>query len=120
MPVIASGIATGTEDLGDGTKLYTFEQEIPIPSYLFALASGDIEQARIGPRSFVAAGPKELPAAKWELEESTEKFIQTVEDIVYPYVWKTYNVLILPPSFPYGGMENPQCKFHFLFHSSPI
>ena len=85
LPVIASGIATGVKDVGkkaDGTiasKFYTFEQNIPIPSYLFALASGDIAKAPIGPRSVVATGPKELKAAQWELEESTERYIETVE-----------------------------------------
>ena len=107
LPVIASGILTDTKDLGDGVKLYSYKQNIPIPSYLFALASGDIEQASIGPRSVVATGPQQIKAAKWELEESTETFIQTIEKIVFPYVWQTYNVLVLPPSFPYGGMENP-------------
>ncbi|KAL6717066.1 Leucyl aminopeptidase yscIV [Lecanora helva] len=107
LPVIASGHSTGTQDLNDGTKLYFYSQDIPIPSYLFALASGDIEQAKIGPRSVVATNPENLRAAKWELEESTEGFIKTVEKIVFPYAWETYNVLILPSSFPYGGMENP-------------
>ena len=85
LPVIASGIATGVEDLdketngGLTTKLYTFEQKIPIPSYLFALASGDIAKARIGPRSVVATGPDQLNAAQWELEESIENYIETVE-----------------------------------------
>lgn len=85
LPVIASGISTGVRDLDSstdgsiGTKLYTFEQNIPIPSYLFALASGDIAKAHIGPRSVVATGPKELKAAQWELEESTERYIETVE-----------------------------------------
>ena len=113
LPVLASGLPTGVQDLPpgkevpSGTKLYRFAQKIPIPSYLFALASGDIETSPVGPRSVVATGPNELQAAKWELEESTEKFIQTIEKIVYPYQWGQYNVLILPPSFPYGGMENP-------------
>ena len=84
-PVIASGIATCVKNLDknlDGaasTKLYAFEQKIPIPSYLFALASGDIAKAPIGPRSVVATGPKQLKAAQWELEESTERYIETVE-----------------------------------------
>ena len=113
LPVIASGLPTGTQEVqpehgaSTGKKLYKFVQDIPIPSYLFAFASGDIEKARIGPRSLVATGPKELAAAKWELEESMEKFMQTIENIVFPYAWEQYNVLILPPSFPYGGMENP-------------
>lgn len=85
LPVIASGLPTGDKDLGksaDGaieTKKYTFEQKIPIPSYLFALASGDIAKAPIGPRSVVATGPRELKAAQWELEECIEKYIETVE-----------------------------------------
>ena len=85
LPVIASGIATSVEDLDEKAngrnkaKLYTFEQKIPIPSYLFALASGDIAKARIGPRSVVATGPDQLKAAQWELEESTENYIETVE-----------------------------------------
>ena len=85
LPVIASGLPTGVKDLGKsadgatGAKLYTFVQNIPIPSYLFALASGDIGKAPIGPRSVVATGPKELKAAQWELEESTEKYIETIE-----------------------------------------
>ena len=85
LPVIASGIATGVEDLDEEAdsrvkvKLYTFEQKIPIPSYLFALASGDIAKAPIGPRSVVATGPDQLKAAQWELEESTENYIETVE-----------------------------------------
>lgn len=85
LPVIASGLSTGIKDLGkstdgaNGTKLYKFVQNIPIPSYLFALASGDIGKAPIGPRSVVATGPKGLKAAQWELEESTENYIETIE-----------------------------------------
>ena len=85
LPVIASGIATDIEDVDKKvngevkTKLYTFQQNIPIPNYLFALASGDIAKAKIGPRSVVATGPEQLKAAQWELEESTEKYIETVE-----------------------------------------
>ena len=113
LPVIASGLPTGSQEVqlehGDlaSKRVYKFVQNIPIPSYLFALASGDIGKARIGPRSLVATNPKQLEAAKWELEESTEKFIETIEKIVFPYAWEEYNVLILPSSFPYGGMENP-------------
>ena len=73
LPVIASGLPTGTSDLDDGQKQYTFEQKIPIPSYLFAIASGDIQTADIGPRSVVATGPKNLAASRWEFEESTER-----------------------------------------------
>ncbi|MCJ1328022.1 hypothetical protein MMC10_004697 [Thelotrema lepadinum] len=119
LPVLASGLPSGSSDFkpgsGDtpGTLLYSFKQEVPIPSYLFAIASGDIATASIGPRSVVAAGPEELCAAKWELEDDMERFIEAAEKIVKgnPYAWTTYNVLFLPASFPYGGMENPIFTF---------
>ncbi|TGO48753.1 hypothetical protein BOTNAR_0460g00050 [Botryotinia narcissicola] len=117
LPVLASGLSRGAtsfvhgENGESGTLLYSFYQEIPMPSYLFALASGDIATASIGPRSLVSTGPEELIGAKWELERDTEKFIETIEKIVYPYEWTQYNVLVLPPSFPYGGMENPVFTF---------
>lgn len=117
LPVVASGLPTGAssfehgKDGESGTLLYTFRQEIPMPSYLFAIASGDIATASIGPRSLVSTGPEELSDAKWELEADTEKFIEVAEKLIFPYQWTQYNVLVLPPSFPYGGMENPIFTF---------
>lgn len=117
LPVVASGLSTGAasfehgKDGESGTLLYSFRQEIPMPSYLFAIASGDIASASIGPRSLVSTGPEELTDAKWELEQDTEKFIEVAEKLVFPYAWTQYNVLVLPPSFPYGGMENPVFTF---------
>jgi leukotriene-A4 hydrolase len=117
LPVVASGLSTGASSFVHGTNgeagtlLYSFRQEIPMPSYLFALASGDIATASIGPRSLVSTGPEELCDAKWELEADTERFIEEAEKIVMPYQWTQYNVLVLPPSFPYGGMENPVFTF---------
>jgi leukotriene-A4 hydrolase len=108
-------IASGNHAIGDkihGTKensglgkpvLYEFEQPIPIPSYLFAIASGDLRSAKIGPRSTVWSGPDEIEGCKWELEEDMEKFLEAAESIIFQYQWGTYNVLVLPPSFPYGG-----------------
>ncbi|RAL06228.1 bifunctional aminopeptidase/epoxide hydrolase [Aspergillus ibericus CBS 121593] len=114
LPVIASGLpvrdALGVQS-AEGKSLYQFHQRVPIPSYLFALASGDISEAAIGPRSVVATSPDKLQECQWELEADTEKFIGAIEKIVYPYAWGEYNVLILPPSFPYGGMENPIFTF---------
>ncbi|KAL2221446.1 leukotriene A-4 hydrolase [Thermoascus aurantiacus ATCC 26904] len=113
LPVIASGLRVGKSASAarPGHFVYQFRQEVPIPSYLFALASGDIVEGTIGPRSVVATSPDKLEECKWELEADTEKFINTIEKIVYPYVWGEYNVLVLPPSFPYGGMENPIFTF---------
>lgn len=115
LPVIASGLASPTNPTSPcpsgNSQLYRFHQPIPIPSYLFALASGDITSSPIGPRSVVATSPDQLPACVSELSADTEAFLRAAEQIVYPYAWQQYNVLVLPPSFPYGGMENPIFTF---------
>ncbi|KAA8904412.1 peptidase family M1-domain-containing protein [Sphaerosporella brunnea] len=111
LPVVASGLSTGAHQFDNGTLAYTFQQDIPIPSYLFAIASGDLAAAAVGPRSTVYTGPEELLKCKTELEGDVEKFVEIAEKLIYTYPWTTYNVLILPPSFPYGGMENPNITF---------
>ncbi|KAF2762984.1 putative leukotriene A-4 hydrolase like protein [Pseudovirgaria hyperparasitica] len=117
LPVLASGLATGSKDFApgkngeSGTLVYSFKQDVPMPSYLFAIASGDLASASIGPRSVVWTGPEELVGCKWEFEGDMDKFLEAAESIVYPYAWGTYNVLVLPASFPYGGMENPIYTF---------
>lgn len=110
LPVLASGLPTGSKeyvpgkDGKSGTLLYTFEQRVPIPSYLFAVASGDLASASIGPRSTVWSGPEELLDCQRELEGEIEPFMKAIESVASPpYQWTQYNVLILPPSFPYGG-----------------
>ncbi|KAL0467283.1 leukotriene A-4 hydrolase [Neurospora intermedia] len=110
--VVASGVPVPdeTKDLGE-EKLYKFQQKVPIPSYLFALSSGEIASAPVGKRSCVCTGPNELKASQWELEGDMDKFLEAAEKIVFPYRWGEYNVLVLPPSFPYGGMENPIFTF---------
>lgn len=111
LQVLCSGLPKEIEKGSGGNSVYHFEQKVPIPSYLFAVASGDIVSADIGPRSKVWSGPEDIAACKWELEEDMEPYMKIAEKIVYPYVWGSYNVLVLPPSFPYGGMENPIYTF---------
>jgi leukotriene-A4 hydrolase len=100
LQVLASG--SPVEDSGVDSKLkgYTFKQNIPIPSYLIAIASGDLKSASIGPRSTVWTGPEELEGCKWELSGDMEKYMEAAESIIFPYVWGSYNVLVLPSSFP--------------------
>jgi len=100
---------TGCTDLG-AVKRYTFEQRNKIPSYLVALAAGEINGIQVGPRSTVWAEPSVVDAAAWEFNDC-ESFIQAGEKICGPYKWDNYDVLCLPPAFPYGGMENPQLTF---------
>ncbi len=89
---------------------YRFRMPQPIPSYLIALAVGDIEFRAIGPRTGVYAERSVIQAAAKEFED-TEKMLVRTEALFGPYHWGRYDLLILPPSFPYGGMENPRLTF---------
>ncbi|WP_182376867.1 M1 family metallopeptidase [Nocardioides sp. WS12] len=92
----------------DGT--YTFAMPQPVPSYLIALAVGDLEFREIGGRSGVYAEPSVVEGAAWEFAD-TEQMIEAAERLYGPYRWGRYDILVLPPSFPYGGMENPRLTF---------
>jgi aminopeptidase N len=87
-----------------------FRMDQPIPSYLIALAAGDLAFRPLGPRSGVYAEPSLLEAAAAEFSD-TEAMIRAVEEMYGPYRWGRYDLLVLPPSFPYGGMENPRLTF---------
>ncbi|MEY2169239.1 MULTISPECIES: M1 family metallopeptidase [unclassified Rhodanobacter] len=90
--------------------LFDFSQPHPIPSYLLAIAAGDIAVKETGPRSAVYAEPSVVDGAAREFSD-TEKMIATAESLYGPYRWGRYDLLVLPPSFPYGGMENPNMTF---------
>ncbi|SEI36977.1 YALIA101S16e00452g1_1 [Yarrowia lipolytica] len=107
-PVVASGLPIKSSN---DTGKFVFRQKVPIPAYLFALAGGGLDSAPIGPRSDVYSEPCDLHKCQYEFEADTEKFINAAENIVFPYEWEKYDVLVLPPSFPYGGMENPNITF---------
>ncbi|SHL52455.1 hydrolase/aminopeptidase [Flavobacterium saccharophilum] len=92
------------------TGIYTFKQDKAIPSYLMAIAVGDIEFQAIDNRTGVYAEPSLLKKAAWEFAE-LGKMVGAAEKLYGPYRWGRYDVLVLPPSFPYGGMENPNLTF---------
>lgn len=96
------------ERTADG--VYEFRMRQPIPSYLVALAVGDLAFAQLGPRSGVFAEPSVLPRATHEFAE-VEAMIDAGESLYGPYRWGRYDILVLPPSFPFGGMENPRLTF---------
>lgn len=109
--VVMSGIRRGDPASGpDGTKIYTFEMEHSVPPYLISIAAGDIAFAQLGARTGVWAEPSVLQAAKDELGD-TEAMIDAAEELYGPYRWGRYDMIVLPPSFPYGGMENPVMTF---------
>lgn len=95
----------------NAANVYEFNQPIPIPSYLVALASGDIHSLPIGPRSAIYSELPGLQACQWEFERDMENFIKIAENLIFPYEWERYDALVLPLSFPYGGMENPNITF---------
>ncbi|MEN5060225.1 M1 family metallopeptidase [Luteimonas sp. TWI1416] len=89
---------------------YTFKMPQKIPSYLMAIAAGDLVFKPISERSGIWAEPATIDRAVAEFAD-TEKMIATTEQLYGPYRWERYDLLILPPSFPYGGMENPRLSF---------
>ncbi|MBL7964947.1 MAG: M1 family metallopeptidase [Flavobacteriales bacterium] len=90
--------------------LYSFRMEQPIPAYLIALAVGDFTFQELGPRTGVYAEPVTLEKAAWEFADM-ERMLTEAEELYGPYRWERYDVIVLPPSFPYGGMENPRITF---------
>ncbi|MBS1534113.1 MAG: leukotriene A4 hydrolase C-terminal domain-containing protein [Bacteroidetes bacterium] len=92
------------------TGVYTFKQDKAIPSYLMAIAVGDMGFKSIDQRTGVYAEKSVLDKAAWEFGE-LGKMVTAAEKLFGPYRWGRYDVLVLPPSFPYGGMENPNLTF---------
>jgi leukotriene-A4 hydrolase len=92
----------------DGT--YRFEMPQAIPSYLMALGVGKLDFRAIGPRTGVFAEDTVIAAAAEEFAD-VERMLEVSEKLFGPYRWGRYDLLILPPSFPFGGMENPRLSF---------
>lgn len=90
--------------------VYHFKMDIPIPAYLTALAVGDIRFKAIDKRTGVYALPEMIGKAAKELED-VGKMVSKAEEMYGPYRWGRYDVIILPPGFPIGGMENPKLTF---------
>jgi aminopeptidase N len=98
------GVLAGKE------RAFEFRLTQPVPPYLIALAVGDIESRPIGPRTAVFSEPSVADRAAFEFAD-LEKMVQTAEPLLGPYRWGRYDLLVLPPSFPFGGMENPRLTF---------
>jgi aminopeptidase N len=90
--------------------VYTFSMEQAIPAYLIALAVGDLDFRPLGERTGVYAERSMVEKAAWEFAD-TERMLEAAEALYGPYRWGRYDVIVLPPSFPFGGMENPRLTF---------
>lgn len=111
LKVVMSGIIQGeAEDAGEGKHTFAFRMDHPVAPYLIALAAGNIEFAELGARTGVWTEPETMEAAKAELVD-TEAMVEAAEGLFGEYRWGRYDMIVLPPSFPYGGMENPVMTF---------
>jgi leukotriene A-4 hydrolase/aminopeptidase len=111
LPLVAvmSALHVG-KDIKDNMAVYHFSQKMPIPTYLIAIGIGNLKSVALGPRSMLWSEEQFLEAGAYEFA-NTEKFIKTAEEFLPEYAWERYDLLLLPPSFPYGGMENPMLTF---------
>jgi len=94
----------------DSTGNYSFKMEQPIPAYLMALAVGNMGYHKTGKETGIYAEPATLNEAIADLDE-LQSFLETAEKLYGKYRWEQFDVLVLPPSFPFGGMENPRLTF---------
>ncbi|PCH33157.1 hypothetical protein WOLCODRAFT_147267 [Wolfiporia cocos MD-104 SS10] len=113
----SEGLAHDGKEIGKDSVTYVYNQPVPIPSYLIAIAVGNVRY-RACPKvegkqwkTGVWAEPELIDAAYWEFSEAINRFLSTAETVVPPYRFGVYDVLVLPPSFPYGGMENACLTF---------
>ena len=108
--VMSAGPAGERPGPRPGTRTFLFEMPQPIPTYLVALAVGELDSRDLSPRSRVWAEPSVVAAAAHEFA-GIEDMIRTAEGLFGRYEWDRYDMIVLPPSFPYGGMENPRLTF---------
>jgi len=112
LTVVMSGerLSQTGEPAGPGRRAWRFRMTHPVATYLIAIAAGDLAFRSLGPRTGVWTEPGMLDAAASELRD-TEAMVRAAEQLYGPYRWGRYDLLVLPPSFPYGGMENPTLTF---------
>ncbi|KAL3666637.1 hypothetical protein V7S43_008259 [Phytophthora oleae] len=101
----------GEEEAIPIKKKFTFEMKQSIPVYLVAMAVGDLVEAEVGPRSSIWTEPCMIEAATKEFDGVLEEYLTIGEQLFGDYLWERYDMLVMPPSFPYGGMENPRLTF---------
>lgn len=108
MQAVFAAAPVASDDVASVDARYSMPQ--PIPSYLLAFAAGDIEARELSARSRVWGEPPTLDVAAHDFGE-VEQMIEAAERLFGPYAWDRFDLLVMPPSFPYGGMENPRLTF---------
>jgi leukotriene-A4 hydrolase len=110
LTVVMSAPRAGDPADNGNQRVFSFRMDHPVAPYLIAIAAGDLAFKDLGPRTGVWAEPATLDKAAAELSD-TEKMVSAAEALYGPYQWGRYDMLVLPPSFPFGGMENPTLTF---------
>ena len=108
--VMSAEMLTPNGEAAEGGRAFRFRMQNPVPIYLMSLAAGELQFGSVGPRTGVWAEPGVLERGIYECADM-EAMLRATEAMYGPYRWGRYDVLILPPSFPYGGMENPRLTF---------
>ncbi|KAH7729607.1 leukotriene A-4 hydrolase [Aphelenchoides avenae] len=114
---LLSALSEGSSQEDNGDTTFRFKQPVRIPSYLLAIVVGAMEKRDISPRcavwaesSIVDKAQARLFYSRWEFAD-TEKMLKAGEDLMGEYIWGRYDMVVLPPTFPFGGMENPCLTF---------
>ena len=102
--------ANGNPQQANDSGIYHFDMDKAIPAYLLALAVGDIRFKQVDERTGVYAEPEMIEKVHYEFADMG-KMVVTAEKLYGPYRWGRYDVIVLPPGFPIGGMENPKLTF---------
>jgi leukotriene-A4 hydrolase len=110
LTVVMSAPRGGEPVVAGDKRTFSFRMDHPVAPYLIAIAAGDLAFRELGPRTGVWTEPVMLDRAATELAD-TEKMVDAAEKLYGPYAWGRYDMLVLPPSFPFGGMENPTLTF---------
>ncbi|KAF8329109.1 leukotriene-A4 hydrolase [Cantharellus anzutake] len=123
----------GGKEVGKDEVTYEYNQPVAIPSYIIAIASGNVVYKPFSSSSVAGQAtepvkwktglwtePEVIDAAYWEFEKDTARYVHEAEKIITPYDFGVYDLLVLPPSFPYGGMENSCLTFVTPSKSSSI
>ncbi|MEO6114293.1 MAG: M1 family metallopeptidase [Sphingomicrobium sp.] len=110
LTAVMSAPKAGEPVTEEGRRTFAYRMDKPVAPYLIAIAVGDLAFRELGPRTGVWTEPAMLDKAAAELAD-TEKMVAAAEALYGPYQWGRYDLLVLPPSFPFGGMENPTLTF---------
>ena len=110
LTAVMSAERVGEPTTEGDSRVFRYRMRHPVAPYLIAIAAGDLAFRDLGPRTGVWTEPAMLESAARELED-TEKMVAAAEKLYGPYLWGRYDVIVLPPSFPFGVMENPNLTF---------